>query len=191
MVEEFYLVDTCSYLRLAPHLHPLLNKRIENTNIILTIYPDIEDEYKYQSRLKNKFSWFNDDIYKINRKPPLKLSRNQKILIVDKYPFYEMASSELNPPMPSPVDIKCLICADIIDSIKAVITDDRNMYFLAQEFEINVITSLEFLKILLDSKVLTFNKIKDIVNRWNDINDLPIDFYKYYKLLYNENPPFK
>ena len=190
MDEEYYLVDTCSYFRLAPHLHPLLNNKIKNTNIILTIYPDLVDEFKYNPGLKNKFNWFNDEKYILNRKPLLKLSRSKKIQIIDNYPFYEMASSKLTPPLPSPVDIKCLICADIIEEIKAVVTDDRNMYFLAQDFKLEVITSLEFLNFLLDLNIISFKKINEIVNCWKNINDLPIDFVKYYKLLFKKDPPF-
>lgn len=64
------------------------------------------------------------------------------------------------------------------------------MYFLAQEFNIEVITSLEFLNMLLKFKTISYNKIKEIIKSWNDINDLPIDFNKYYKLLFGEPPTF-
>jgi hypothetical protein len=53
-------------------------------------------------------------------------------------------------------------------------------------------TSLELLKIMLDCKYLTKDKIKEIVTCWDYENDLPTgkkQFIADYKKLFDEEPP--
>lgn len=188
MQNKYLLIDTCSYLRLAQHIHPLLNVPIGPEEIMISPHKELEEEYIRKPALEPKFPWFNEKSFTENRKPKIRISKSGKIKMAELYPFFELQSIGLDPPPPSPVDLRCLILAHIKDNIQGVITDDRNMYFVAVEFDIEVYSSLRILKLMADNQMITIEKVRDITNKWKEINDLPKDFEKDYKTLFREAP---
>ena len=57
------LIDTCSYIRLAKNIHPLLNQPFGKNNYCLYIIKDFQKEYSQSSRLQSKFNWIEDEEY--------------------------------------------------------------------------------------------------------------------------------
>ena len=66
------------------------------------------------------------------------------------------------------------------------------MIDLANAYNIQVMTTLELMKLMIDTDHIDMSKVKSIVQYWNYINDMPNTkavFRKNYRKLFNENPP--
>ncbi|MCK4967023.1 DNA-binding protein, partial [bacterium] len=63
MKQSKILLDTCSYLRLAKSIHPLLNQTFGNDHYCLYVIEEFQKEYDKNLRLRNKFAWVNDTEY--------------------------------------------------------------------------------------------------------------------------------
>lgn len=55
------LLDTCSYLRLAKRIRPMLGVKFGQKEYVITILPEIEKEVLRSSRLMHNFPWFLND----------------------------------------------------------------------------------------------------------------------------------
>ena len=187
MPETIYLIDTCSYFRLGKHIHPLINQPFGKDKITIKILKELEEEAESSDRLESKFVWFSEKKYDENRKPYLRFNKNEKRKMAKYYPFFENMGTEYEPPA-SPTDLKCLIAAYIKDDVKAVITDDRAMYFIATDLSIDIMSSIRFLHYLLSEDEINISRINKIISHWVTMNDLPKDCQKEYKILFG-NPP--
>jgi len=136
MKQSKILLDTCSYLRLAPCLHPLLNNPFGSKNYCCYIIEALNKEFESSQRLQNKYGeWFNQPEYKDNRKKKIKLSPQEQIeyerafdIILKSYPdkLYYVS-------LP---DIKILSFAYVLKI--PFVTDDENLILLAKEFKVKI-----------------------------------------------------
>lgn len=70
-----------------------------------------------------------------------------------------------------------------------LVTDDVNMIKTADEFDIEVIKTISLLKLMVDNKKIDKEKVKEIIEYWYYLNDLPANFHKDFRKEFNENPP--
>jgi hypothetical protein len=174
-VDTLLLLDTCSYLRLAKRIRPLLGVRFGQKNYVLTILQDVEKEVQGNQHLKNKFPWF--DMSEIAHERLSKLVR----LSADNKAELEAATSILradvvanvthykNPP--SPVDCRVLAFGQIREAI--VITDDLAIHQLAEKFGLPVMHGHELLKKMLAAKKITNELVREIYSALETNGDLP------------------
>jgi hypothetical protein len=69
------------------------------------------------------------------------------------------------------------------------VTDDSGMLVVAKEFGISTYKTLEILKLMLDSGLVTMKDVRSIASYWIYQNDAPKSYRKDYKKLFSENPP--
>ncbi len=62
------------------------------------------------------------------------------------------------------------------------------MYYVANEFDMQLYSSLRFLKLLYNENEITVQQVKNIVSKWHQIDDLPKNFHKEYKLFFGDMP---
>ena len=186
MPQSKILVDTNVYLRLAQSIHPLLKTPFGKQNYCLYNLPEMADEYHKNPRLQSSFPWFPNDEYSDNRNCHWSLKKKQHTEIEDAYDFILDSSYDLAPNI-SRVDLKCLAYALVLNI--PVATDDAEMIKLADEFEINTITMVQLLKLMLDNGHITLENIRTIAGYLMQINDLPKNFKGDYKLTFFEELP--
>lgn len=183
---EVVIIDTCAYLRLAKYLHPLLKRQFKN-GFKIYIHQDFQDEYDNKrfedSDFNEKFGWVNSLDYRENRVDAafqlFDRKDKEKFQMVYESFCFEADSKGLSV---SRVDIKCLVFA-YMRQIPAL-TDDFDMQMLAKEFEITTYDSLDVLKLLLESGDIGIGLVKNIVDSWKSINDMPGRFYSKYNELF-------
>lgn len=181
MKENRILIDSNSYFRLAQSLHPLLNNPFDNEKYNIFIISECEKEYLKSSSLQNKFPWVNQNEYVENRKNIIKISSSSLNGINNSLNFIKLFAREKYL-LVSKVDLKYLAVALELDMI--LVTDDGAMIEIANDFEINVLKTLELLKLMLDCKFISIGKVKEIINLWKYNNDLPKDFFVDLKKLF-------
>jgi hypothetical protein len=133
---------------------------------------------------KTKFPWFYKNEYKENRKCKLKTTKAQISEIENVYDFILEYSKELEYTA-SKVDIKCLAFGYVLKI--PIVTDDDCMHILGKEYDIEIINTLELLKIMLDCNKIKIEDIRDIIKLWSFNDDLPKNFFKDYKNIFGEN----
>ncbi len=186
MAQSKILVDSNSYFRLAKSIRPLLSVAFGEENYCLYVLKDLEIEYDRSSRLQSKFEWVNDDEYFDNRKQALTIPRKDKnetqrtIEILENHKY----ENELGV---SPVDINYLAHAYVLDI--PVVTDDKDMLELAEDFEIQTLNSLNLLSLMLKCDHINIDKVREIAAYWKFIKDIPGSFKEDYKSLFKENVP--
>lgn len=186
MPESRILVDSNAYFRLAQSIRPLLNAVFGEHNYCLYVLKELQDEYEKNPRLKNTFPWVNDPEYKDNRSNRLSVTRDEKPEIQRAYEFILNYARSVHPGV-SKVDVHCLAHAEQLNI--PVVTDDEEMRILARDYGIKTYNTLELLKLMLGCGHIELGKIREIAGYWIYLNDMPKDFRKDYKKIFNEEPP--
>ncbi len=169
MPQSKILVDTNSYLRLAQTVRPLLFVPFGNDEYCLYILSELNDELANR-RLNSKFPWVDDDEYADNRKHFPTIGRRQKKAIEINFEFiWDHVQTEL----PGPSQVDALYIAYAIELDIPVVTDDQDMTELASVFDVQVMPTLEILKIMHDNDHADLKKVKSIVEYWRAIGDCP------------------
>lgn len=175
MAQAKILVDSNSYFRLAQNIHPLLCRQFGKDELTLYIHSDLNAEFKFSSRLKNKFHWVSERGYAENRRRSINLSKAQKKEIEHTYEYlWEHVQEEFLEPRgkgPSPIDTR-IVATALVLGIR-VVTDDRDMMELAETFEVQHVTSLEMMKLMRDEGHIDDDKIDQVVEQWIYENDTP------------------
>lgn len=172
MAQSKILVDTNSYIRLAKTIHPLLFQTFGEAGYCLYVLPELNKELA-NHKLESRFHWINDAEFSANRRNFPTLSRAQKVAI--KYTFdyvWDYVKSDL--PGPSRVDVAYI--AHGIELGIPVVTDDQDMTALAGEFDVDTMSTLALLRIMLDCKHVTQATVKALFDYWRYITDLPANF---------------
>ncbi len=181
MPQKKILLDTCSYLRLAYNIKPLLGIEFGKAKYCLYVVPEFNEEYKANNRLKTKFHWASQPEYELNRKGKLFLSKGQKELKETTVKFIAKFASE-NALGVSLTDIKALSTAYVLGI--QLVTDDKDMRKVAREYGIRVLKSLSLLSLMLKSGFIEMQDVKGTVEYWRYNKDLPggfkEDFKKYF-----------
>lgn len=176
------LIDSNSYFRLAQSLHPLLGSHFGEEKYCISIIKECDKEYSKNSNLQNKFFWVNQEEYIQNRKNQVSLTKNDDNAICNNIRFIKLHARD-NYLNVSDVDIKYLATAYELEL--TLITDDSDMIKVAIEFGIDVLKTLELLKLMLDCSHIDIEKIKEIIEFWVFNKDLPKDFHIDCKRLFN------
>jgi len=175
MAQKRMIVDSNSYFRLAQNIHPLLCQPFGQEELTLYIHAELNEEFRRSPRLQNKFHWVAEGKYVENRSRSISLNSEQKSTIQAAYEYMweHVKDSFLRPrgKGPSPVDTRIVATAQILNIL--IVTDDRDMIELAKEFEVQHITSLGLMKLMLDSEKIDDEKVDLVVEQWIYDNDTP------------------
>jgi hypothetical protein len=166
MPQSKILVDTNTYLRLAKTIRPLLFVPFGDNEHCLYILPELNEELKSR-KLQSKFHWVEEDEFVNNRMYFPKVSKKQKSSIQRTYEY--LWDYVQDNPGPSTVDT--LYVSYAIELGIPVVTDDRDMSVLAKEFDAQVISTIELLKIMFDSghaDLKTINGLCGYLRYWSD-----------------------
>lgn len=172
------LLDSNSYLRLACSIHPLLSVEFSENRYCLYVCPQLEKEYRFGARLRTKFEWVLETRYIENRKRKITISNKQKKQIASDVAFLRSFALDIefppNETIPSDVDLEVLATGAVLEI--PVVTDDRGMHRMAENFGVETLSTLELLKLMLESGYVKKEKVIEIVSYWVYDNDLPAKF---------------
>ena len=180
MPQSKILVDTNAYLRLAKTIRPLLFAPFGDDEYCLYVLPELNRELEGR-RLQSKFHWIDEDEFAENRQHFPSISRKQKKAIRQSFEYiWDHVQTAL--PGPSRVDARYIAYALELDV--PVVTDDQDMTELASAFDVQVMATLELLKIMLDSGHIDIKIINGLCDYWRYISDLPANFHSDYRRLF-------
>lgn len=179
MAQSRILIDTNSYLRIASVIHPLLRQEFGVEKYCIYSLPDLEKEMTNNLELQSKFKWFMESKFKENRKNILFLSKKQLQEIEDRIAFLIHATKNLNLFNVSLTDIRCIAYGWILDV--PVVTEDKDMTKLANEFEIKIIKTLDLIKLMYQAKYISKQKLLELKKYLKSINEYP----KSYDVFFN------
>ncbi len=176
MPQTKILLDTNTYLRLAKSIHPLLGIEFGKEKFALYIHKEIDIELNRSSRLQTKFYWISEETYKQNRKKKLfiKISKQEEIENTYEHIWQYQKDEKYNL---SREDIYCIATA--LELGIKLVTDDQNMIEVCKEFEVDILTTLELMKLMQNNNRIDFNLIKQITDYWKYVNDLPTNVTKF------------
>lgn len=187
------LLDSNSYFRLAWSIHPLLSVEFGEDRNCLYVCHEMEHEYKRSNRLKNRFHWVMEAEFIENRKRKISISRAEREEIPSTVEFLLAFVLDMKfPPeetIPSEVDLRVLAIGAVLQI--PVVTDDRAMHRVAQQFGVEVLSSLELLKVMLDCEHITWEKIIEIAGYWIYEKDVPARFKEEWSKLFQLPPPYQ
>jgi len=180
MAQSKILVDTNAYLRLAQTINPLLFKPFGEKQYCLYVIPELNSELGGR-RLISKFPWVDEAEYVQNRKHFPTVGRKERRAINQNFEFiWGHVQTEL----PGPSKVDALYIAYALELKVPVVTDDQDMTELAVLFEVEVLSTLEVLKIMLDNDHVNMNTIEAIVDFWRHMSDWPANMEKDYTRLF-------
>jgi len=186
MSQTKILVDTCSYFRLAQNIHPLLAVAFGGAEFALYAHEALTKEFQRTARLQTKFDWFTQRDYVENRSRTLLISRKESKAIEDTFEFmWEHVKAENL--KPSPVDVRILATASALGL--RMISDDQDLLAMAAMYDVHADTTLEIMRLMLDEKHITKDKVRQVVAQWAYDRDTPANFVTDYRRLFGEAPP--
>lgn len=179
MPQKKLYVDTNVYLRLAVPLHPLLFKSFCEDGFTLYITHRFQGEFSRQSRLVSKFGWVYDKQYADNRTQKITVPKADvdNVLcaigyISDYNDGHSLGVQE--------VDIDILAHSLVLGI--PVVTDDSDMISLGKIFRIEIMTSLDLMRMMLDCGHVSQEELDGTIRYMEYANDLPwygyVDEYK-------------
>ncbi len=176
------LVDTNAYLRLAKTIRPLLFVPFGENEYCLYILPELNEELKGR-KLKSKFQWVEEQEYVENRNHFPSVSRKQVQSIRQTFTYiWDHVQTEL----PGPSRVDALYIAYALELGVPLVTDDRDMTELASVFDVQVMPTLELLKVMQDCGHVDMKTIDGLCEYWRYIADLPANFAVDYKRLFSK-----
>jgi predicted nuclease of predicted toxin-antitoxin system len=186
MSQTKILVDTCSSLRLAQNLHPLLARSFGAAGYTLYAHEELTGEFAKQTRLRTKYEWFTQAAFVENRARPLLVGRKEKRAIANTFEFmWEHVQAENLGP--SPVDVWILATASELGL--RIVTDDQDLLAMARDYGVHADTSLEMMRLMLDEGHIDMACVRRVVAQWSYDNDTPANFAADYRRLFGEAPP--
>lgn len=168
------LLDSNAYLRLAISIHPLLGQKFgkddEETNV-LRVIKKLDQEYLRNPRLQSKFHWVREPTYSENRQAErLNIAPKQQKEIDNAVSFI-LAEEKKSAYDLSLVDVQALAVAFAKQC--PVISDDKGMQEIGKLFDIEVWSTLQLLRLMLNEQWIDLDKCIEIAAYWNHENDLP------------------
>lgn len=173
MAQTKILIDTNTYLRLAKTIHPLLFTPFGREEYCLYILPELNQELT-ATKLQNKFHWIAEQAFVENRKYIPTISRSQKLAIQQTFEYLWNDVQTMRPG-PSKVDTRYIAYA--LELSVPLVTDDQDMTALARDYEVNVMPTLDLLKLMLESNHIDVKLISGLFDYWKYLSDLPANFY--------------
>lgn len=180
MAQSKILVDTNAYLRMAKSIHPLLFTPFGAQEYCLYILPELNQELG-KRKLQTKFPWIDDPEFVENRQHFPKISRQQKKTITQTLDFVWNTVQTI---LPGPSRIDALYVSYSIELDIPLVTDDQDMTDLAKIYEVEVISTLQLLRWMLDAEHIELHQIKSLFEYWMYLSDLPSGFHADRKRLF-------
>lgn len=168
------LLDSCSYFRLGISFRPILYRLTGDPEYVLKVLPELDDEFQRNSRLKTKFWWASQNEHRDER------AANRCELIGHKANAAKLTYSYIrqyavdNDSMVSPIDVKVLCVARVLDGI--VVTDDVAMQSIAEAFSIPYFSTLDLLKLFHERNKASPSEIDSLLAYWEYEKDFPTSF---------------
>ncbi len=176
------LIDTNTYLRLAKTIRPLLFSPFGSKEYCLYILPELNEELK-SGKLQSKFFWLDEKEFTENRKYFPQISRKQKKSVQQTFEYvWQHVQTEL----PGPSRVDALYIAYGLELGIPVVTDDQDMTELAKAFELQIMPTLELLKIMLDCGHINMITINGLVEYWRYFDDMPANFMIDFQRLFGD-----
>ncbi len=187
MPQTKILVDSCSYFRLAPNIHPLLAVSFGAAEYTLYAHRSLADEFRRAPRLRTKFEWFMEPRYVENRSRPLRIGKKETAAIDQAFEFM-WAHVKAEHLKPSPVDVRILATASELGL--RMISDDEDLLNMARDYGVHADTSMEVMKLMLVERHIDMDKVRQVVAQWIYDNETPnAGFSKDYRRIFGEIPP--
>lgn len=187
MAYKQILVDSCSYIRLAGNIFPLLGIPFGNEEYALYIHKDFNKEFEKNPRLVTKFDWLNEERYREERKKKvISITKTQKEIVEDNFEYIWRFKKD-NDLGISLVDMYCLATAMAIGI--PIVSDDHDLLITAKEFEVETYTTATILKIMLDRGFIDLETIDNLYVFLNYNRDLPSLLQKQYRIIFGKDPP--
>lgn len=190
---QVVLLDSNAYFRLAQSIRPLLGQTFgPPPPYSLFVLDILAKEFASSPRLQNKFEWVNQAEYRDDRRANTYEVKGTKWVAEVERAFSYFASyvkfEELSP---SPEDIRAL-AVGYVKQIP-VVSDDHDVRKVAAAHKISCLWSLDLLKLMLDTKRIDMEKVQEVVEYWEQQNDLPRrnrdDLRAQYKALFGQKCP--
>jgi hypothetical protein len=175
MSKKRILLDSNAYLRLASSFHPLLGGSFGKQRYCLCLIPEFQKEFDRNPRLANKFGWVNQSEYVENRKHRVRISKRQKeqIHLTYSYLWTHNIDEGLGA---SRTDVRALCYGAVLGL--PVVTDDADMRTLGEAFGIEIWGLLDLLDIMIQSKRISADDLKTLVEYLDYMKDLPFPSFK-------------
>ena len=179
------LLDTNAYLRLAKTIRPLLGQPFGDPPSVLSVIPEINQELEGH-RLSSRFPWTDAPEHREEREfaPQLSRAKIRSINATQEF-LWEYVVREL--PGPSRVDVAYV--AHAIELNCQLVTDDQAMAALAQEHQVETLTTLQLLHLMLECGHISMSTVRAAAGYWRYTQDLPANYHKDYRALFGEDPP--
>lgn len=180
------ILDSTCYFRLAQNIHPLLGVSFGKSEFTLYAHAGLAAEFEKEPRLQTKFDWFRERQYAENRTWSLNFSRKQAKEIETNFEFM-WAEAQTAFPSVSPTDVRLLATAAVLEC--RMVTDDQELYRMAEMYGVHVTSSLELMRLMLDENHIDMAKIELVVAQWEYDGDKPANFRAKYIELFGRTPP--
>ena len=185
-----YLLDTCSYLRLAYSINPLLGTNFYIAPEKAVVTPDVHMEWTRAPRLRNKFHWAGDAPYVANRKQnlipldPLKSSqiKTMRSNIQSHSSASEAAIKASRCKIPSGTDCEVLAHAYVFSNSgvpTTAVSDDGGMGWVAGDLQIPFITTLDLVHKMVTAQKQTLAHVKALAGYLDYEQDLPPNWRRH------------
>jgi hypothetical protein len=186
MAYKRILLDTNTYLRIGKSIKPLLGIPLGKQQLALYLLNQAQKELDTVTKLKTKFNWVQQEEYKKERKKIITTTREEKVQIEDAWEHIWYLQKEKNYGL-SPVDIYCIATALVL-GIKLV-SDEINIKLTADEFGVDIINTVELLKILVAVEKIDINQVKGIISYLKYLKDFPHFLNETYRSIFGEKTP--
>lgn len=179
-----YLLDTCSYLRLAYSVNPLLGTTYYLQPEVARVTSEVNSEWAKEPKLQTKFHWAGDPPYVANRLANLvALTGSQPTAIWKMRQFIRSHSQSVasslkkdNCTIPSNTDCAVLAYTLVLNEHglpTTTVSDDRGMLWIANDLQIPGITSLDLVHRMYSAGTQTIAQIKSLAGYLEYEKDLP------------------
>jgi len=186
MPQRKILVDSNAYFRLAQTFHPLLHVEFGAQRNCLYVIRELRDEFARSPRLQTKFHWFEQTEYVENRRRAITIPRKDGRRVETTVSVIRGHAADQGLGV-SRVDLRALATASVL--AVPIVTDDADMLTLADDFGIERMKSLETMRLMLDCGHTTLEKVRAAAGYWRWANDLPKDYARDFRRLFDEEPP--
>lgn len=179
------LLDTCVYLRLARHVHPLLAQDFGNPPCRLYLIPEFQDEFLRQPRLQGKFAWVADPEYVQDRSAPMLLTSDQ-LRMRDRVAEALDADAFDRDIALSRVDISAMASALVMELPLA--SDDGGLRELAEIWDVECVGTLALLRHLRDQVRVDGEIVERVLREMEQLPDMPAGYTTDKRRLFPEFP---
>lgn len=182
-----FLLDTCSYLRLAFSVHPLLGTTFYLPPEIAQVTSEVNTEWEKEPKLKTKFHWAGDEPFVQNRLQNLVgLTGSQPTEIWKMRQFIRSHSQSVSGRLkengctiPSSTDCAVLAYTLVLNEggvATTAVSDDRGMLWIANDLAIPNATTLQLVHRMFQTGKRTVAHVKSLAGYLDYEKDLPPDW---------------